>query len=87
MKNTLRALALAVGLLAVPSLAAPSELGYGIWVETYKVKFTYVVDTVAQLCFAGTQGSQGPTGLTEVDCSALKRRPEWASIITWVGPK
>ncbi len=38
----------------------------------------YMVDTIAQLCyFTRTQATMN------VPCKSLKKRPEWASIITW----
>ncbi len=44
--------------------------------------FDYMVDSVAELCFA--KSLNHGVGLTQIDCKNLSRRPEWKSIITWV---
>ena len=63
---------------AAVAFATPKEAGYGIWQEQYNGNFMYRVDTVTKLCFAVS------TGMTSVDCAKVKRRPEWAPIITWL---
>ena len=65
----------------------PESGNDGVWVMRYDMKridkkFYYTVDTVAQLCFSFLRLGTG-TGLTEVQCSALKKRPEWHGIIIW----
>lgn len=84
MKTSLVAVAAALSLLlSAPAAASPRELGYGIWIETYKGTYMYTVDTEAQICLAVVAMSQGG-GPTTIDCAKLKRRAEWKSIITWI---
>lgn len=84
LKTPLVAVAIALALLiSAPAAAAPRELGYGIWIETYKGTYMYTVDTQAQVCLAVVAMSQGG-GPTAIDCAKLKRRAEWAPIITWL---
>jgi hypothetical protein len=82
LKKSLVALAAGLSLLATPAAAEPSEIGYGIWRETYKGFYMYFVDTQAHLCLAVVAMSQGG-GPTTIDCGLLKHRAEWKSIITW----
>jgi len=46
--------------------------------------FIYLVDTKAELCFAGLWPRGG---LTEFDCKSLVKRDEWKKIIVWVDQK
>ena len=51
---------------------------YGIWMETYS-RFSYVVDTKTQMCFAGA--------ISVIPCERLYMREEWRAILTWVKPE
>jgi hypothetical protein len=70
-------------LVSATASASPREIGYGIWLETYKGTYMYTVDTEAQVCLAVVAMSQGG-GPAAVDCAKLKRRAEWKNIITWI---
>jgi hypothetical protein len=83
----MKALAVAMSLaVSLPAFAAPEEIGYGMWLEQYKVNYRYFVDTKAQICLALYVIGNG-AGSTTIDCASLKRRPEWQPIITWVDAK
>ena len=83
LKNSLAAFAAVLSLLvAAPAAAEPSEFGYGIYRETYKGFYMYIVDTQAHICLAVVAMSQGG-GPTTIDCGLLKHRAEWKNIITW----
>jgi hypothetical protein len=43
-------------------------------------ELNYVVDTEAQICFAHKPGG---VGYFTIPCSNLKKRSDWAQIITW----
>ena len=70
-----------LAVVTTPAIAAPEILEFdGGW---YKQPFkpagvVYIVDSIGRTCFAATS-----TGMTQVTCKSLKRRPEWAAIITW----
>lgn len=38
----------------------------------------YLVDKIGRNCYAATR-----VGMTEIACRSLKRRPEWAAVISW----
>ena len=40
-------------------------------------RIAYIVDTVAQLCFADHEG------LVQISCQDLAKRDEWKPVITW----
>jgi hypothetical protein len=46
-------------------------------------QLSYYVDTVAQLCYCYSDNMQSNTFVV-IPCENLKKRPEWAGIITWV---
>ncbi len=46
--------------------------------DTVSMLLGYVVDTVAQSCYAQTRA-----GITTVPCANLKNREEWKAVITW----
>lgn len=72
---------LALLVVAGPASAAPEilELGDGWYKQRFKsAGVVYIVDSIGRTCFAAVS-----TGMTQVTCKSLKRRPEWAAIITW----
>jgi len=80
------ALALALGLTPSAYAASGVEVDKednGIYVSENldTERMYYVVDTVAQLCFLKIASTVEPAVL--VPCKNLKKRPEWAKIITW----
>lgn len=54
----------------------------GTYSNALPTGITYHVDTIAQLCFV-RQVSQDHSNPVPIPCKNLKRRPEWAAIITW----
>ena len=49
----------------------------------YKQRFekagvAYLVDKIGRTCFAATK-----VGMAEIPCRTLKRRAEWAAVISW----
>ncbi len=65
----------------------PEDSDNGIWIKKYSIKgidkkFYYTADTVSQLCFSIVRIGTG-AGYTQIECSALKKRPEWKNIIVW----
>jgi hypothetical protein len=78
--------------LTKPARAEPEikQQKNGIYTQEIKnrgmgpIQLLYVVDSVAHLCFA--QNVDHSPGAVLVPCAALKRRPAWADIITWVAP-
>ncbi|MGQ0658230.1 MAG: hypothetical protein ACT4NU_09070 [Chromatiales bacterium] len=55
----------------------------GLYIQQFKNEnLLYIVDPHAQLCFAATFGS----GIIEIDCWALSRRPGWNTVVRWATP-
>ena len=54
----------------------------GVYWSLVAKEFNYYVDTVAQLCYVVDAGNK-PSSLTVIPCKNLKKRPEWAAVITW----
>ena len=50
------------------------------WYKQYfkATRVTYLVDTISRLCYAVTA-----SGVTQINCRQLKRRPEWANVVSW----
>jgi len=70
-------------LFSMTALADDVEKGeegmyWQLYDSTRATVIMYQVDTVAEICFAAY------FGIVEISCSQLAKRPEWASIITWV---
>jgi len=51
------------------------------------LEFSYVVDSTAGICYTSlstmVNSDSVSTDLQVVPCKSLKKRPEWANIITW----
>jgi len=79
---------LSLTLVATPASAEVSSHKNGLYSEhvssgmgrDYAV--TYVVDTVAELCFARTTDNS----LAVIPCENLAKRPGWTAILTWLSP-
>lgn len=68
----------------LPDVAdAPEKGSYGIYSQVLVgsgFALTYIVDTVAQQCYAGG-------GQTVIPCESLVKRSEWRPIINWTNKK
>ncbi|BBM03914.1 hypothetical protein GL2_39880 [Microbulbifer sp. GL-2] len=60
------------------------ERSNGMYTQQIHQGYIYLVDTKAELCFAGLWPRGG---LTEFDCKNLAKRDEWKKIIVWVDQK
>ena len=76
-------LALAPGAYAAEKLPPVSKFANGVYVgERLLGNIVYTVDSVAGICYATLYKLDGTSSVL-IPCPSLKKRPEWATIITW----
>ena len=73
---------LIAGLFSVPTYAGNIEKHddgtYQQQIELDSGHFQYIADRLTEQCFISR------SGITEISCSKLAKRPEWRNVLTWV---
>lgn len=79
----LLALVVLPGAYAADKVPPVSKFANGVYVgERLLGNIVYTVDAIAGLCYATLYKSDGTSSVL-IPCPSLKKRPEWATIITW----
>ncbi|WP_295449319.1 hypothetical protein [uncultured Thiodictyon sp.] len=76
-------LVIAPGVYAADKLPPVSKFANGVYVgERLLGNIVYTVDAIAGICYATLYKLDGTSSVL-IPCQSLKKRPEWATIITW----
>jgi hypothetical protein len=79
----LLALAVVPGAYAADKLPPITRFANGVYVgERLPGNIVYTVDAIAGICYATLHKLDGTSSVL-IPCQSLKKRPEWATIITW----